>query len=336
MVAFDFSTHKVLMVDSDAQSIARVREIYNYKGLTNFEGMSSTDMALDLMGDMNPGLTLLGLGLGAESIEFLKKIRNFPGGRFSNHPVVVMIPSGQVKYVREACEIGIEGALRKPFEPVKLLKITRASLTFPKRFTDFDKYFGKSKILAQQKAKASAKEVMQAVASKKHAIKIDVKATVDDHRLWINSGRKEGKPCRLANAIFVELDLAAVDLTLAQMPGGNFSKMDCSGSTFRKTNLKKANFSGANLTECDFSVAHLEGANFSRAKLKFANMRGSNLENANMFGAHLMHCDLGAANLKGVNLVEANLSTVKGIFREQLAYAQIDSSTKLPLNIKNL
>ncbi len=336
MVAFDFSTHKVLMVDSDEKSVARAREVYGYKGLTSFQGISSPPMALDLISDFNPELTLLSLGMGVESIEFLQKIRTHSGGRFSHLPIIIVIPKGQVKYVREACEIGIEGALRKPIDPVSLLKITRASLTFPKRFTDFDKYFAPKKTLVQAKQKATTAQVLQAASSSGNGIKVQVKDAVEDHRLWVNSGRKEGKPCRLANAVFVELDLIKADLSLAQMPGGNFSKMDCSGASFRKANLKKANFSGATLTECDFSVAHLNRANFSRAKLKFANMRGADLGNANMFGAHLMHCDLSTANLQGANLIEANLTTAKGLFREQLSNSQVDDSTRLPPHIKNL
>jgi uncharacterized protein YjbI with pentapeptide repeats len=106
---------------------------------------------------------------------------------------------------------------------------------------------------------------------------------LDQHRLWVESGEKEG-----ARGQFSGANLEAVDLTGANLQGAELQKVN-----FRGADLSMANLRNANLVEADLREANLLGTEFS----------GANLMGANLYGAQ----GLWAGRLGGTNLFDATL-----------------------------
>ena len=92
----------------------------------------------------------------------------------------------------------------------------------------------------------------------------ELKAILDQHRLWFESGRVQGK----------RADLVGANLVGANLVGAN---------------LKGANLWGAYLEGANLQGADLEGAYLQGAYLPGANLRGANLEGANLEGAYLQY-----------------------------------------------
>ena len=95
----------------------------------------------------------------------------------------------------------------------------------------------------------------------------ELNTILDQHRLWIESDRKQG--------------------TRAYLRGAD---------------LQGANLQGANLQNADLRVAYLQNAD-----LRGANLQGANLWDANLRGADLQGADLRGANLQGAYLQSAYL-----------------------------
>lgn len=106
---------------------------------------------------------------------------------------------------------------------------------------------------------------------------------LDQHRLWIESGGKDGARGDLSG-----LDLAGADLTCVNLQGAQLNK-----TNFHSADLSMANLRGASLVEADLREANLLGAEFS----------GANLMGANLYGAE----GLWAGRLGGTNLFDATL-----------------------------
>ncbi|MCW9045727.1 MAG: pentapeptide repeat-containing protein [Alphaproteobacteria bacterium] len=193
--------------------------------------------------------------------------------------------------------------------------------------------------------KAKAKEVKPEVLEEikpepkrrgpKTASAPEVQIALGAHKLWVNTGGKEGAQLTLPRADMRGHNLAESDFTQVRIPGGNFKGTDCTETVFRKAFLSRSDFTGAQLSKCDFAVSRLKQVNLKDAKLKMANLHGADLARANLSGARLMRCDMSAANLDGTNLIGANLSSVKGLLPDQLLRARIDSTTKLPYHLRS-
>ena len=121
---------------------------------------------------------------------------------------------------------------------------------------------------------------------------MDIKKTLDDHDLWLETNGEEGVRANLYVAYLRDADLRGVNLSNANLYG---------------TYLRDANLSNA-----DLRGAHLEGAN-----LRYADLRGAYLYDANLEGANLEGANLRDANLEGADLYGANLRGAKGILQWQ-------------------
>ena len=88
----------------------------------------------------------------------------------------------------------------------------------------------------------------------------ELNTILDQHRLWIESDRKQGKRANLQNA----------DLRVAYL---------------QNADLRGANLQGANLWGANLQYANLQNANLWNANLRGADLRGANLWNANLRGA---------------------------------------------------
>jgi len=115
-----------------------------------------------------------------------------------------------------------------------------------------------------------------------------VAEALDQHRLWVESGGKEGIQGDFAGANLCDADLTAVNLQGAEMAKVNL----------RGADLSMANLRGANLVEADLRETNLLGTEFS----------GANLMGANLYGAQ----GLWAGRLGGTNLFDATLPEAVG------------------------
>jgi uncharacterized protein YjbI with pentapeptide repeats len=100
----------------------------------------------------------------------------------------------------------------------------------------------------------------------------ELKTILDQHRLWIESNRKQG---------------TRADLQGAHLGGAHLGGADLRGANLESANLQDANLGGANL-----GGANLRGANLGGAYLESANLQDANLGGANLQGANLWDVDL--------------------------------------------
>src|SRR6266540_2264453 len=108
------------------------------------------------------------------------------------------------------------------------------------------------------------------------------------------------------------LDLHAVDLRHAHLPGAHLKRANLDGAHLEGANLLGAHLKGAYLLDAhlegaDLSYAHLEGVDLRRARLDRVLLLGAHLEGANLLGAHLERANLRAACLNPVHLIRAHL-----------------------------
>jgi uncharacterized protein YjbI with pentapeptide repeats len=122
----------------------------------------------------------------------------------------------------------------------------------------------------------------------------------------------------LAGAILYNSDLQGAYLRQADLQKADLQRADL------QANLERANLQEANLPYADLNRAHLGGANLQGAKLYGAKLREANLQGAKLHGA-----DLQEAILRG-----ADLSTSRGLNKEQLEQAVTDEDTLLPKSIQ--
>jgi len=98
----------------------------------------------------------------------------------------------------------------------------------------------------------------------------ELKAILEQHRLWLESDGNQGKRANLEGA---------------NLEGANLGGADLRGANLGRANLGRANLGGVNLYDANLWVAILEGAdlrnaNLEGAYLQYANLRGANLQGA--------------------------------------------------------
>ena len=142
MSEFDFSKYSVLMADPSPQSIERAQAVYDLKGLSRFKGVTTTSKALAELKTFRPHIAFIDMDPGSGGLETIQMIRDHPDGRVSEVPIIILITKVDTNTLKKVCKVGIEGALRKPFDPVRLLRITRLTIIRPQRFISIRSYFG--------------------------------------------------------------------------------------------------------------------------------------------------------------------------------------------------
>ncbi|MDB5158536.1 MAG: Pentapeptide repeat family protein [Mucilaginibacter sp.] len=130
----------------------------------------------------------------------------------------------------------------------------------------------------------------------------------------------------------------------ARLPYAKMVKSVFTESTFINANLSyvsgmEADFSKTNLSNSILSQSNFYGGSFKQSIMKGSIIKNSNLQLVNFSEANLINCDLNGsdlsdANLYGAILYGADLSTVKGITKDQIKVARINNSTKLPAYIR--
>jgi uncharacterized protein YjbI with pentapeptide repeats len=147
------------------------------------------------------------------------------------------------------------------------------------------------------------------------------------HRLWLESGGREGKRAAFRGTKFRQADfsglmlveasfrgasLAGTSFRNADLAGADFAEADISRSQFGEANLANAKLRNAKLNYADFSNANLNGADLARseaegARFSQAQMQGAVLRDANLASAVLLHAQMAQANLRGTQLQGALL-----------------------------
>ncbi|GGF66294.1 hypothetical protein GCM10011332_20440 [Terasakiella brassicae] len=476
MTDFDFSTHKVIFCDIDPESIDIARTTYMDNDIGDFIATPSPQKAIEHIGNINPDLILLALKFpDTNGIEIVRQIRSLNDGAFYKTPILLLLEKVSQHMLREACRAGIEGALRKPLNPEKLLRFTRAVILKPRRFICVAKYFGperrmrddphfdgqnrrnslnqndfkldsytrsrpvggvtlsadsssggrnptpktslddlmgpsqrkqntsaqddafdwgtsqprpdadkgsmsfqdsdltgpstedrprydlvdetksspvahkennaskaaeetekQSRAVASQPVEDSPAPTIEPVGPESDNFEeiIDLDECLDLHKLWVNSGGRDGLRANRPHSDFRGQSIMEVDFTKAILPQSNFEAVNCTSSVFRKADLSGSTFKDALLSSADLRVSRLTRADMRNARLDRANMLGTDLSGANLEGASLRGVNLSGANLHRANLCGVNLSSVQGLIREQIRRAITDSSTRLPNALK--
>ena len=122
--------------------------------------------------------------------------------------------------------------------------------------------------------------------------KKELKTILEQHTLWLDSNKKEGKRADLSGA-----NLSGADLRYANLIR----------SILIDTDLTGANLTGAKLYGAYLTGADLTGAILTNATLAGADLYDANLFDANLFDAILTDTDLTCADLTGANLYGAKL-----------------------------
>ena len=137
---------------------------------------------------------------------------------------------------------------------------------------------------------------------------------LEAHKLWMDSGGKNGAPANLRWTNLREADLSDANLRGADLMGADLS---C------------ANLSGANLRDADLYEADLREANLSGADLYEADLYEADLREANLSGADLSGADLSGADLYEADLSEAEVSPGWKIVREEVCERIAELSQRL-------
>ena len=131
-----------------------------------------------------------------------------------------------------------------------------------------------------------------------------VAEALDQHRMWAESGGKEGIQGDFAGANLCDADLTGVNLQGAEMAKANL----------RGADLSMANLRGANLVEADLRETNLLGTEFA----------GANLMGANLYGAQ----GLWAGRLGGTNLFDVTLPEAVGALDGGKTIGQLTQSAR--------
>lgn len=135
--------------------------------------------------------------------------------------------------------------------------------------------------VVEQRAAPPTEVVPESYAAHSHLL--EFAEVLDQHRVWVESGGKEGAQGDLSGA-----NLNGADLTGAVLQGAQMQKVKLRGA-----DLSMANLRNANLVEADLRETNLLGTEFS----------GANMMGANLYGAQ----GLWAGRLGGTNLFDATL-----------------------------
>src|SRR5262252_6838709 len=134
---------------------------------------------------------------------------------------------------------------------------------------------------AAQPAVPPTEVVPQSYATHSHLL--EFAEVLDQHRVWVESGGKEG--------------------TQGDLSGAGLSGADLTGAVLQGAQMQKVRLRGA-----DLSMANLRNANLVEADLRDANLLGTEFAGANMMGANLYGAQgLWAGRLGGTNLFDAAL-----------------------------
>lgn len=164
-------------------------------------------------------------------------------------------------------------------------------------------------------------------------VEIDLMEALQGHRLWVDTGGKEGAMMSIEHADLRDADLEGIDLTRCALPHVSFRNANCQKAVLRRCDMTAGDFIGCNLDQAVLAASRLAGARFTDAILRNTVFLGSDLSGASFRGMTLQNCDLSGANLAKTDFRDADLSSAKGLFAEQIQRARVNANTRLPRNM---
>ena len=165
-------------------------------------------------------------------------------------------------------------------------------------------------------------------------VEIDLHAALISHKLWVDTGGREGTVMSIEHADLREAELEGIDLSRCGLPYASFQRANCKDAVLRRCNLIAADFVESNLDNANLAASRLSGARFNKAMMHNTVFLGSDLSNANFRGLRLPNCDLSGTNLAGADFRDADLSGTRGLFAEQIQRARVNANTRLPRDLK--
>jgi hypothetical protein len=96
---------------------------------------------------------------------------------------------------------------------------------------------------------------------------MDIKAILEQHKLWVESGGARGVRANLYGADLASADLTGANLYGADLASADLTRANLSGAFLYSAYLTGANLRDANLTRADLTRAVLTRADLTRAKL---------------------------------------------------------------------
>jgi uncharacterized protein YjbI with pentapeptide repeats len=156
--------------------------------------------------------------------------------------------------------------------------------------------------VAPQPAVPPTEVVPQSYATHSHLL--EFAEVLDQHRVWVESGGKEG----------IQGDLS----------GANLNEADLTGAVLQGAQMQKVKLRGA-----DLSMANLRNANLVEADLRDTNLLGTEFSGANMMGANFYGAQgLWAGRLGGTNLFDATLPEAVGNLNAGQTIAQFTQTAR--------
>ncbi|MGB0670402.1 MAG: pentapeptide repeat-containing protein [Rhodospirillales bacterium] len=180
---------------------------------------------------------------------------------------------------------------------------------------------------------AAAKEAVETVEAEEvpeEEVPLTPEEALELHRLWVNTGGREGQKMVLTGADLRGLDLSESDLTGANLENAVLSGVACDRTIFRKSVLSGAKMQKTSAVKGDFAVSRMKHTNFQGAKLDGACFRGADLTGARFCGASLARADFTSARLYGTDFRDCDLRYAIGLNQPQLNRTNSDATTRLP------
>lgn len=171
-------------------------------------------------------------------------------------------------------------------------------------------------------------------AEDEELVEINLHEALISHKLWVDTGGREGTVMSIEHADLREAELEGIDLSRCGLPFASFQRANCKDAVLRRCNLTAADFVESNLDNANLAASRLAGARFNKAMMRNTVFLGSDLSNASFRGLKMLNCDLSGTNLAGTDFRDADLSGTRGLFAEQIQRARVNANTRLPRNLK--
>ncbi|MCP3961831.1 MAG: pentapeptide repeat-containing protein [bacterium] len=125
-------------------------------------------------------------------------------------------------------------------------------------------------------------------------------------------------------------NLSGVDLASASIRGADLTGVDLAHSVAVETDFEEAVLNDVDLKCASLTSSRFAGATMQNADLAWSKLSGADMSRANLGGAVLFEAEVANTGFYFTNLRGADLEGVEGLSKQQVSWACLDSTTKLP------